>query len=309
MDDKTIDNENVDSKKIDEKSLDELALVKFGDSDLDILLKKDINIEFDGDFLVSGKKVAEILDYSNTRDAINNHVYDDDKYLLKNSNVDLIDFRKIANRGETFINESGLYALIFGSQKQEARLFKRWVTSELLPTVRKTGGFIGSTTKFIDYHFQELDNKDKMIIYHLLKSKDNLRKEVDEQKKVINEQEETIKITAPKAEKYDAFLNFNSSEKIGVFAKSLNLGPNKTFKFLRKQKILMNGKGPGSIKNVPYQKHIDAGHFEVKHIIVNKDRPKEKQFQTTITLITTKGMNYIYKRINDADAWDELKSK
>ena len=81
-----------------------------------------------------GKDVASALGFSNTRNAISTHVFPDDK------GVDLIDTLGGTQR-MTIINESGLYALIFGSRLRSARKFKRWVTSEVLPSIRKTGKY------------------------------------------------------------------------------------------------------------------------------------------------------------------------
>lgn len=85
-----------------------------------------------------GKDVAEALGYSNTKDAIATHVQEDDKRVIQKSEITTFE---IPNRGMTVINESGLYALIFGSKLESAKRFKRWVTSEVLPAIRKTGAY------------------------------------------------------------------------------------------------------------------------------------------------------------------------
>jgi len=82
-----------------------------------------------------GKDVAEILGFSNPRDAIATHVFPEDK------GVDLIDTPG-GKQNLTIINESGLYALVFGSRLESAKRFKRWVTSEVLPSLRKTGMYV-----------------------------------------------------------------------------------------------------------------------------------------------------------------------
>lgn len=82
-----------------------------------------------------GKDVAAALGYSNTRDALRVHVDNEDK-----NTVAIYDGNK-GNPNQTIINESGLYALIFGSKLPNAKKFKRWVTSEVLPTIRKTGSY------------------------------------------------------------------------------------------------------------------------------------------------------------------------
>lgn len=82
-----------------------------------------------------GKDVATALGYSNTRDALATHVSEEDK------NTVVISDGKRGNPNQVVINESGLYALIFGSKLESAKRFKRWVTSEVLPAIRKTGSY------------------------------------------------------------------------------------------------------------------------------------------------------------------------
>lgn len=82
-----------------------------------------------------GKDVAEALGYSNTRDALATHVSEEDK------NTVVISDGKRGNPNQVVINESGLYALIFGSKLDSAKRFKHWVTSEVLPVIRKTGSY------------------------------------------------------------------------------------------------------------------------------------------------------------------------
>lgn len=109
-----------------------------------------------------GKDVAEALGYSNTRKALADHVDDEDK-------LDGVTIRDSIGREQTpvFINESGLYALIFGSKLDSAKRFKHWVTSEVLPTIRKTGGYQKPLTQqemmriqlgMIDDHERRIEN-------------------------------------------------------------------------------------------------------------------------------------------------------
>lgn len=97
-----------------------------------------------------GKDVAEALGYANTRDALATHVMDEDK------NTVVISDGKRGNPNQTVINESGLYALIFGSKLESAKRFKHWVTSEVLPAIRKTGS----------YQMQNLSAEMKAILMH-----------------------------------------------------------------------------------------------------------------------------------------------
>ena len=91
-------------------------------------------MELDGKPYFVGKDVAEVLGYSNTRDALGKHVDSKDK-----ADVAIHDGRQ--NRNHTIINESGLYSLILSSKLPKAKEFKHWVTSEVLPAIRKTGSY------------------------------------------------------------------------------------------------------------------------------------------------------------------------
>ena len=91
-------------------------------------------LNIDGQPYFVGKDIAEILGYSNTRDALARHVDDEDK-----NTVVIPD--GIGNPNKTVINESGLYSLILSSKLPKAKEFKHWVTSEVLPSIRKTGGY------------------------------------------------------------------------------------------------------------------------------------------------------------------------
>lgn len=94
-------------------------------------------IEKDGEPWFVGKDVATALGYANTKDAIYAHVDSEDKRIIQRSENTTLE---IPNRGMTIINESGLYSLILSSKLKSAKRFKRWVTSEVLPCIRKTGG-------------------------------------------------------------------------------------------------------------------------------------------------------------------------
>ena len=90
----------------------------------------------DGEPWFVGKDVAVALGYLDTKDAVRKHVDSEDKQLIQRRQIATL---KIPNRGIIAVNESGLYALIFGSKLPSAKRFKHWVTSEILPMIRKTG--------------------------------------------------------------------------------------------------------------------------------------------------------------------------
>lgn len=101
-----------------------------------------------------GKDVAEALGYSNTRDALATHVSEEDK------NTVVISDGKRGNPNQVVINESGLYALIFGSKLDSAKRFKHWVTSEVLPAIRKTGSYQKPMTVAEQIQLLALGNQD-----------------------------------------------------------------------------------------------------------------------------------------------------
>jgi prophage antirepressor-like protein len=96
-------------------------------------------LEMDGQPWFVGKDVADILNYRNTRDALKKHVDEEDK-------ADVAIHDGSQNRNMTVINESGLYSLILSSKLPQAKKFKRWVTSEVLPSIRRHGAYITGET-------------------------------------------------------------------------------------------------------------------------------------------------------------------
>lgn len=100
-------------------------------------------IEKDGEPWFVGKDVAEALGYANTKDALASHADEEDKRIIQRSENATFD---IPNRGLTIINESGLYSLILSSKLPSAKAFKRWITHEVIPSIRKTGGYNADAT-------------------------------------------------------------------------------------------------------------------------------------------------------------------
>ncbi|RHR70181.1 BRO family protein [Ruminococcus sp. AF17-12] len=105
-------------------------------------------IEKDGEPWFVGKDAAAALGYTDTAKAIRAHVDAEDKQIIKVDEMATLDVK--SNFGMTIINESGLYSLIFGSKLEKAKAFKHWVTSEVLPCIRKHGGYISSTKMIVE---------------------------------------------------------------------------------------------------------------------------------------------------------------
>ncbi len=114
------------------------------------------SMEIGGEPWFVGKDVAAALGYSNTKDALAAHVESEDKSIIQRSQFPTLE---IPNRGMTIINESGLYSLILGSKLDGAKRFKRWVTSEVLPAIRKTGAY-ATDSKAAEIKMRELRVKE-----------------------------------------------------------------------------------------------------------------------------------------------------
>lgn len=125
-------------------------------------------LKSDDEIWFIGKDVAKILGYSNPRDAILKHVDTEDK-----NSVAIRDGNK-GNPNQTVINESGVYALIFGSKLPDAKKFKHWVTSEVLPQLRKTGS----------YATKEMSSEELMAI--VIDNLDEIKKQIEELGKAID---------------------------------------------------------------------------------------------------------------------------
>lgn len=189
-----------------------------------------------------GKDVADVLGYSNSRKAMADHVDDEDKEVLTSRNVTL---ENIPNRGITVVNESGLYSLILSSKLPSAKKFKRWVTSEVLPALRKTG----------QYQVKELSGSELMA------------KALIEAQSVLAAKDKQIEEMKPKALFADAVATSHTSILVGELAKILKqngieMGQKRLFAWLREKGYLI--KRQGTDYNMPTQKAMELGLFEIK---------------------------------------------
>jgi len=226
-----------------------------------------------------GTEAAKALSFSNPHKAIEHHVEEEDctvHTVLTNG----------GKQNKKFINESGLYSLIFGAAKQgnnpdikkKAKKFKRWVTAEVLPTIRKTGGYVSNDDLFIQTYLPFADDQTKTLFKGVLET--------------VRKQNEQIASMKPKAEAHDRFISGENLQTMAQVAKALGTGRNRLFEFLRQKKILMSN-------NVPYQKYIDRGYFEVK------ETPKELGGRTinfTQTYVTAKGVDFIFRLLQEQTA-------
>lgn len=232
-----------------------------------------------------GKDVAEILGYSNSKDALSKHVDSDDKQIIQRSQNATLD---IPNRGLTIINESGVYNLIFAAAKQsanpeikeKAQKFKRWVTSEVLPAIRKQGAYV------TDYKAVDLLTNPNAL--------GNFLQGLTEQVKRL---ETKIEKDKPKVLFADAVEASETSILIGDFAKILrqngyNIGQNRLFAWLRENGFLIRKNGESY--NMPTQRSMDMKLFEVKERTHQEPNGSIRISKTT--KLTGKGQQYFINK-------------
>lgn len=229
-------------------------------------------MEINGEPYFVGKDVAIILGYAKPENALTTHVDGDD--TLKQGVTDNLG----RAQNTTLINESGLYSLILSSKLPKAKEFKRWVTSEVLPSIRKHGA----------YAVDELLNDPEFAIKTF-----TALKEERERSKRLSEQIEEDK---PKVIFADSVSAAKSSILIGDLAKILkqngvDIGQKRLFGWLRDNGYLIKG---GSSRNMPTQKAAEMGLFEVKVSTVNN--PDGSIRETKTTKVTGKGQVYFVNK-------------
>lgn len=201
-------------------------------------------VEMNGDVWLVGKDVATALGYKNPRDAIARHVDAEDKGVVKHDTPS-------GEQEMVIINESGLYSLVLSSKMPNAKRFRRWVTSEVLPSIRKHGGYIDGQSTMTD---------SELIAQALLLAK----RQIDERDAQITEMQ-------PKAVFADAVAASKNSILVGEMAKLLkqngvNIGQNRLFTWLRDNGYLINR--PGSSFNAPTQRAMEMGLMEIKETTI-----------------------------------------
>lgn len=237
-------------------------------------------LEIDNEPWFVGKEVAEKLGYENTKDSLARHVSVEDRRVIQRSentrtlqrsgNTTL----EIPNRGLTIINESGLYSLILGSKLESAKRFKRWVTSEVLPAIRRTGSYSNQPTG------------GKLLALAVL-----------EAQKLLDAKDEEIARMKPKEIFADSVASSHSTILIGELAKILKAnghetGQKRLFETLRQDGFLIKRKG--SDYNMPTQKAMELGLFEIKETVINNPDGSIRVSKTT--KVTGKGQIYFVNR-------------
>ena len=234
-------------------------------------------VEVDGQPYFIGKDVAEALGYAKARNAIAAHVSQEDK---KDA---LIQGDLGGTQAMTIINESGLYSLILSSKLESAKRFKHWVTSEVLPSIRKHGVYMTDTTLE-----QALTNPDFLI---QLATK---LKEEQEARKKLEEQAERDK---PHTILGRAITTANTSILVGDLAKlakqnGVNTGAKRMFEWMRENGYLIKRKGTDW--NLPTQRSMEMGLFEIKESVHVDGNGCNKITRTP--KVTGKGQEYFINK-------------
>ena len=238
-------------------------------------------LEINGEPWFVGKDVAEVLGYSDTSKAIRVHVDEEDKQLFK---VDEKATLKTSNYGIYIINESGLYSLILSSKLPTAKEFKRWVTSEVLPTIRKHGAYMTADTLEA-----AILNPDYLIqILTALKGEQEKRKALEAETAV---QKQQIAELQPKASYYDVVLNCKDLLSVTEIAK--DYGKSGTWLNKKLHELGVQFK-QGKIWLL-YQKYAEKGYTSTKTHTYPAD---DGEVHTKVhTYWTQKGRLFIYEQL------------
>lgn len=228
-----------------------------------------------------GKDVATILGYANPSKAVSTKVDSEDKVFRM---VDIADSQNgNLTQGQTktaFINESGLYSLILSSKLPQAKKFKKWVTSEVLPTIRKHGAYMSMEVI-------EKTLTDPNFIF-------NLAKQLKEEHELRLAAEQQIERDKPKVMFATALEETDNSCLVGQLARILkqngiDIGQNRLFSWLRANGYLCEQKG--ELWNMPTQYSMNLGLMEVKKFV----RPYT-EIETVTPKITQKGQQYFVQK-------------
>ena len=232
-------------------------------------------VEINGESWLVGKDVAERLGYTNPQKAIRDHVDEEDRTVNESFTVN-------GTQG-VLINESGLYALVLGSKLPTAKKFKRWVTSDVLPAIRKHGGYL--TQEKVE---EALLNPDVLI---------KLATELKDEREKRKALEGKIEADRSKVLFADSVSTAKTSILIGELAKllkqnGLEVGQKRLLAWMRENGYLMRA---GSSYNMPTQRAMEQGLFEIKETTINN--PDGSTRLTRTPKVTGKGQVYFVNRM------------
>lgn len=181
-------------------------------------------------------------------------------------------------REMTAVSESGLYAVILRSDKPQAKPFRKWVTTEILPTIRKTGGYVANEDMFIENYLPFLEEPYQNLFRLQMTAINKLNERIRHDQPLVE--------FANQVSNTDNLIDMNAMAKLAV-EENIPIGRNRLFRWLRENEILMSG-------NLPYQKYIDREYFAVKESVFETGS-MTKTYQQTF--VTGKGQQFIIGRL------------
>jgi len=238
-------------------------------------------LDIDGEPWFVGKDVAQVLGYTDTFGALKKHVDEEDKQNCQNDSFE-------TPRGMTIINESGLYSLILSSKMESAKAFKRWITSEVIPSIRKHGGYLAGQETMSD---EELMAKALLVAQNKLAEREKKLKFLETTVAIQNQQ---IAELQPKATYYDIVLQCEDAIPLTIIAKDYGWSANAMNRFLQENNVQYKVNGTWVLKNP----HARKG-FTTTKTHVHRDR-YQKVHTTVHTYWTQKGRLFIYELMKGA---------
>ncbi|MNH94446.1 hypothetical protein D3C73_470670 [compost metagenome] len=215
------------------------------------------------------KDICDVLELTNSRMAIE-RLDTDEKGV---SSIDTLGGKQSLQ----VVNEYGLYSLILGSRKPEAKQFKRWITHEVIPSIRKHGAYMSPET------IEKTLTSPDFIIQLATQLKDEQTARLSAEAKIAEQQQKLKEQETPIAI-YNLAISAKNTMSMNEVAKALGTGRTRLFRILREENVIMKDKA------IPYQRFIDAGYFTV----CERPRPSgDEVVNDSVTRVYAKGFDYI----------------
>ena len=218
-------------------------------------------IEENGRVMFCGKDVALALGYSDTNNAIKTHCKKDGVVIHH-----LIDSMG-RKQGAKFISESNLYRLISHSRLHSAEKFESWIFDDVLPTIRRTGGYVTNEEMFIENYLPFLDEPYRDLFRLQMTAIEKLNERIRHNQPLV---EFANQVTGT-----NDLIDMNAMAKLAR-AENIPVGRNKLYSWLKRTGVLMSN-------NLPYQRYIDRGYFAVKESVFEVNGMKKTYRQTFVT--------------------------
>ena len=214
-----------------------------------------------GRIMFCGKDVASALGYSNTKDAIRRHCRWGVKHDLPHPQSPARTIEMV------FIPEGDVYRLISHSRLPSAEKFESWIFDEVLPTIRRTGGYVASEDMFIENYLPFLDEPYRDLFRLQMTAIEKLNERIRHDQPLVE--------FANQVAGTDNLIDMNAMAKLAR-AENISVGRNKLYSWLKRTGVLMSN-------NLPYQRYIDRGYFAVKESVFEVNGLKKTYRQTFVT--------------------------